>query len=144
MFSLQKTILGTRIFDRRVYLFLGAILTLFVFDGVAIHYSLYYFHRWLDIPVHLAAGALVGMLMYYFVFANHVSAKWLNAPRTGMSVFLVMVLGVLVVAVGWEVVEFLAGRTVVSPRLVPDTLLDLFVGVAGAVGAYGLIDRRNR
>lgn len=139
MISLQKTILGFKAFDRRIYVFIGAFVLLFCFDALAIHFSLYYFHRWVDIPVHIGGGLLLAILFYYIVFANSYSRALLHVTHSYKNIFLTMVVYVFGTAVVWEIFEYIIGRTYMSPRYIPDTTLDIFSSVCGAIMAYGIV-----
>lgn len=139
MISIQQKLFGTKIFDRRIYLFATAVLLLFVFDAVAVYFSWYWTHQWLDIPVHAIAGLLVSIMLYYLVFANRTTALFLGIQRTKEDVFSVMVFWVLVVAISWEIVEFVFGRTYLSPNFGLDLFLDITVTCLGAVVGYIII-----
>ena len=141
MFSLQKTVLGTRVFDRRIYVFVMAIVGLFLFDGVAVYFTWYWKYQWLDIPVHFIAGLILSMLFYYLVFTNQVTAWWLKIKRNKRNTFTVMVFWVLVVAVGWEIFEFMWGRTHLSSKFAVDLFLDITVTCGGALVGYWTIKR---
>jgi|GEM_PF-4472931 len=136
MFSLQTKLFGKKIFDRRIYLFIAAIVALFTFDAIAIYNSWYFYYAWVDVPVHITGGLILSILFYYVVFTNRFTGLLFNIKRTKQSVFSIMIFWVLVTAIGWEIAEFLYGRTVVSPRLVPDTFLDIIATVVGALLGY--------
>lgn len=141
MFSLQQTLLGRRLFDRRIYLFVFAIVGLFVFDAIAVHFSWYWTYQWLDIPVHIVAGLLVSLLMYYLVFANSWTARRLAVVPGRQEIFSAMVFWVLVIAISWEIVEFIGGRTYLSPKFATDLFVDIVVTCVGALVGYTLITR---
>ncbi len=60
----------------------------------------------------------------------------IRLPRTTKNILLVSVGMVFVAAVGWEVVEWLVGRTSWSRAYVPDTTLDLIAGTGGGYLFY--------
>ena len=136
MFSLQTKLFGKKIFDRRIYLFVAAIALLFTFDAIAIYNSWYFYYAWVDIPVHLTGGFILSILFYYIVFTNKFTGLLFGVVRNRQSVFSVMIFWVLVTAIGWEIAEFLYGRTVVSLKLIPDTYLDIVVTTCGALFGY--------
>jgi len=120
-------------FDRRIYVFIVLFVALFAFDMLAISQTWYFYYKWIDIPVHFFGGFFLGGLFFYIVFSNPKSKKFLKIPRTPRNVFTTTVLLVLLTGGAWEVIEFVLGRTVMSPAYVPDTILDL---VAGTLGGY--------
>ncbi len=136
MFSLQTKLFGKKIFDRRIYIFVAAIGALFVFDAIAIYNSWYFYYAWVDIPVHIAGGLILGVLFYFVVFTNRFTGLLFNIRRNRQTVFSVMIFWVLVTAISWEIVEFVWGRTMVSPKFIPDTFLDIIATVSGALLAY--------
>lgn len=122
-----------KFFDKRIYVFVGLFILLFGFDLLAIKYTLYWQYRWIDIPVHFLGGFFLGGLFFYLIFSNPKTKKMVKLPRTPRNVFGVSVFGVFLAAALWEVVEFVFGRTSISPAYIPDTTLDL---VAGTLGGY--------
>lgn len=124
-----------RFFDKRIYVFLLAFLVIGIFDLVAIKYSLYFYHNWIDIPVHFLAGFFVSALYFYLVYSNPRSRKWIKMSRNNQNVFDTSVFWVFVTAMLWEIIEFLFGRTYISPAYFPDTFLDI---VATTIGGYTL------
>jgi len=136
MFSLQTTLFGKKFFDRRIYLFIGAIIALFAFDAVAIYNSWYFYYAWVDIPVHITGGLILSVLFYYIAFTNRYTGLMFGVIRNRQTVFSVMIFWVLVTAIGWEIAEFLYGRTIISPKFIPDTFLDIIATVGGALLGY--------
>ena len=124
-----------RFFDKRIYVFLTVFLVIGVFDLIAIKYSLYFFHEWIDIPVHFLAGFFVGALYFYLIYSNPRTRKLIRVPRKQQNVFDTSVFWVFVTAMTWEIVEFLFGRSYISPAYFPDTFLDI---VATTFGGYVL------
>jgi hypothetical protein len=62
----------------------------------------YVIHWWLDIPVHIAGGAFIGMLFYYLFFIRHDVFKTKN-----FATMILMGLGFVALAgVFWEFYEF--------------------------------------
>ena len=139
MDKIQNRIFGQTIFDRRIYLFVIAIGLLFLFDLGAIYLSLYYVFEWIDIPVHVTGGFILALLFYYVAYANTVTCNFFKLPRNKHYIFSTMVFWVLVVAVSWEIVEFVLGRTVISPKLPLDTFTDILATVTGSLISYGII-----
>jgi hypothetical protein len=143
MVSIQRILFNQRIFDRRVYLFFAAVLGIILFDLFAIAHALYFTHWWLDIAVHLIGGMILALLLYYLAYANTRTATLLGLLRTREHMFSLMVFWVLVVALGWEVVEFIYGRTFLTPNYALDLFLDICSTSGGAVLAYVYVRHRN-
>ena len=87
--------------------------------------------QWLDSIAHAAGG--VAMAYFAFTALEHLQKSVGKTPRT---IRLVAAVGLTaVVAIAWELLEFLVDLTA-STRLAPsveDTLLDLALGLVGAV-----------
>ncbi|MFW0870861.1 MAG: hypothetical protein ACKKL4_00135 [Patescibacteria group bacterium] len=139
MISIQHILFKKRYFDRRVYAFIVAFSAIIVFDIYAVANVMYYRYGWLDNPVHLIAGWMLGLALYYLVYANVYTAKYFNQKLERAQVFSVVVFWVLVVALTWEVVEFLYGRTFLSPNFALDLFLDISMTSLGALMAYLMI-----
>lgn len=123
-----------------MYLFVAAITGLLVFDLLAVEHSWYWTHRWLDIPVHAVGGLILSLLFYYLVFSNSRTSSVFGLNRSDRTaVFSTMVFWVLVVAVGWEIVEFIGGRTYLSPQYAVDLFVDISVTCMGALVGYVIV-----
>ena len=120
-----------KVFDKRIYVFMVLFALLFAFDYLALQLYLYWTYRWIDVPVHFVGGFFLGALLFYLVFSNKATKRLVRLPRTNQNIIFVSVIMVFIAALGWEVLEFAAGRTRISPAYWPDTLLDLFAGTAG-------------
>lgn len=143
MFSIQQSLFGKRLFDKRVYLFVFAVAGLLGFDALAIYFSWYWVHWWLDIPVHMVGGLILALLFYYMVFANHRTRLFFGLSRNKQSIFSTMVFWVLVVAIGWEALELWAGRSRIAPNYALDLFLDIVTTTVGALFAYVAIRCRR-
>ena len=101
----------------------------------AYRYSLYFTVEWFDLLMHFLGGLLVGS-----------SVGWLlrfEVPigiRSSLPTFWIITVGVLLVAIAWEVFEFVAGITL-STGYQQDTLQDVVLGVVGALVAYGIFKK---
>ena len=125
-----------RFFDRRIYVFVVLFALLFAFDYLALQLYLYWTYRWIDIPVHFVGGFFLGALLFYLAFSNRSTKKLVRLPRTNQNIVFISVILVFVAALGWEVIEFAAGRTYISPAFWPDTSLDLLAGTTGGYIFY--------
>ncbi len=118
-------------FDRRIYIFVLLFGALLGFDLLAVKYSLYFYYRWIDIPVHFLGGFFLAGLYFYVVYSNPRTRRWIRIERKPRNVFTTTVLLVLATAIAWEIIEFIVGRTVISPAYWPDTIIDVAVGTLG-------------
>lgn len=95
--------------------------------GLAESYLFYY--TWYDMPLHLLGGAVAGLWLMA------VASQWRLGPRQA----LVLVLwAAAAIVLGWEVMEYATGLTGSEPDFVLDTCIDLVLGMAGALSAWGL------
>ena len=109
----------------RLYWFLLALvacLVLAVTHYVALTEYLYWTYRWLDVPMHLLGGFALGSLLIAFLF------------RFRPGYYLV---GMVLVAVGWEVFEALLGLPQPTDYVF-DTASDVLNDAIGASIAYVL------
>lgn len=96
---------------------------------------------WLDILMHLVGGGWVALTAYHLLFAGEKSRLASSFERFVLVIGLVALIGVL-----WEFYEYLSDvyllkvhplTSAPNPRLLPDTLKDLFNDlVGGAIVAF--------
>jgi hypothetical protein len=100
---------------------------------LALKLFLYWTTNWFDIPMHFLGGLLIGLIM---VFVCYVSG-YFNFPTTHQgSVFAVVLGGVLVVGLAWELWEIFVGLTdVIADQA--DTILDVIMDMLGGLVALG-------
>lgn len=132
---------------------MGLLLAVFViiialFNFAGLQFGWYITARWMDIPMHIAGGAWLG-LAFWYVFKNRFNAFALEKK------WIVFVAGIGVVAttgIFWEIWELVLGVYIKeqytlfnAPGDVHfDTLKDLFDDLVGGALALGvLITRRN-
>jgi hypothetical protein len=107
------------------------LLVIAVLHASALAYDLYWRYVWLDVPMHLLGGmwAVLSVAWFGQVFG------WFNTiPLT------VAVCALLVIALGWEVFEYVVG----VPReanFVFDTVVDLVMDAVGGVIGFSLARR---
>jgi uncharacterized BrkB/YihY/UPF0761 family membrane protein len=109
--------------------FLITLSVLAIVHVLAISLFLYWQIWWLDIPMHVLGGIVV-----IFGFA---AARDFGVPMTQkLLTFQGMLLGVAVVAVGWELFQYLITDTLKSDYVV-DTVTDIICGfIGGVIGWY--------
>lgn len=144
MVSIQRIIFNTRYFDRRVYVFIGAVGGIILFDVYAVAHSMYYLHWWLDLVVHFTGGLILGLALYYLLYANRYTARLIKLDLNRRQVFSSVVFWVLVVAITWEIIEFLYGRTFLSLNFPLDLFLDISTTSLGSLVAYWYICRHKK
>ena len=81
----------------------------------------YWYHRWLDIPMHFLAGIVMGCAV--------AGVLGRNRPAFFFAT-------VLAGAVGWEVFEYFAGISTGQPDYWTDTIKDIANGVLGGAIVY--------
>jgi len=94
----------------------------------AIASAWYWSYWWMDIVMHFLGGLFVGLVVVWALC--QVRENGFEIKNTT----LVVLLGVLIVSVGWEVFEYMTG-VFLSEELFPDTLYDLVFDVLGGAAA---------
>jgi len=114
--------------------FVGCILL--IFHALAGRFNLYTILPWSDIVSHILGGGVLGFTCYAFLIA--VIRK---RPRT--MVFWLTWLGLVVLGtIAWEVAQYIFNE--VRPYKVwalDDTIIDIIMGVLGALGALAWAER---
>ena len=83
----------------------------------------------MDIPMHFLGGLFVGLLVLWIL------QQFSNQSFTKKQTFLAVLVGILIVSIGWEIFEYTVGVFALE-EFFPDTLYDLVMGTLGAVTAY--------
>lgn len=106
---------------------LGILISLL--NYLAIQLFLYWTTDWFDILMHFLGGLLIGLIVIS-VIKRFAEGDNLNKNLLYLSV----ILGVLVVGLGWELWEIFVGFTdVITDQT--DTILDLIMDLIGSIGA---------
>ena len=108
-------------------IFLIAFSTLAVLHNVAIHFSLYWYFWWFDIPMHLFGGVILSLGFFTLCDLHVLSRKHLTFIKTIGVVFCI--------ALMWEFFEHFIGVPVEADFLV-DTLTDIAMGLLGGTFGY--------
>lgn len=90
--------------------------------------KLYWFSLiwWFDMPMHFLGGYMLGLAFFYFVWPRELDV---------LAVVKIMI-GVLVVGIGWEVFELIFVNVVAqNPFLTLDSLSDVCFDIAGGLAA---------
>jgi VanZ family protein len=102
--------------------------------------DLFYFHDWLDTPLHLIGGFISALLISLILY--------FRTNNTDSFIFYYYIIWwSLFIGVGWEYLEFYLKLHEPNPSLQPDTITDLLADFIGAViGAImvGVINFRTK
>lgn len=105
-----------------VLIFITFVTSQFVFEPANLYYEL----PWLDIPMHIWGGFLIGLLI---IAASFYNKTFKNKQFFFWSLFLVMVV--------WEVYEYQRGAVLYDELFdYLDTVKDVFFGFLGGYLAY--------
>lgn len=117
-------------------IFLISISIVAVSHFLLLEFYLYWRYEWLDIPMHVFGGAVVAIGIFA---ACDIGLSFLRRWRK----FLPAMALVLLVAVGWEVFQYMVGISAIKDDFVWDTVTDLIWGLLGGVGGFYLASRLN-
>ena len=107
------------------------------FHAVAEYNELYFYHKWLDIPMHIMGGVLIMLVLYTIKQIGIVSGR-LATTRS----FVKVIASTLIL---WELYG-VARFGGFKPYYVSDTIQDILFGILGCViGAfiYSLIQKQS-
>lgn len=111
---------------------LGLSALIAVLHFIALEFFLYWIFPWFDLLMHFAGGFLVACIGLWGLSRVHKSVlSKRQALITTLSV-------VIIVGVGWELFEYLAGLTR-KDEYVLDTTGDLVADIIGGLSAYRAI-----
>lgn len=120
----------------RFILYIGLIFTVFFisFHAFANEVNWYWIFKWLDIPMHMIGGAVVG---YFAVFAL-LAFKFYKNGSSELRVYTADIasLGILcalIIGIGWEILEHLYGLGGFLPEFRLDTYSDIINDMIGGV-----------
>lgn len=98
---------------------------------LALKLYLYWTTDWFDIPMHFLGGLLVGLVVIFICYVS----GYVRMPTMHRGVMIAVILGgVLLVGVAWEVWEIFVGFTDMATDQV-DTILDLIMDTIGGIVA---------
>lgn len=111
-------------------------LVLLGFHLVAVFYSLYWMFRWIDIPVHFAGGALMGLIVFWLI---ELYPGQFKLPGNFWAKALLIVSFGALMGVMWEFTEFFYDTAIIghdftrlAQQSVSDTMGDLFIDIVGS------------
>ena len=99
------------------------ILAIFAMNSLAMKFYWYSSIWWLDMPMHFFGGFWLGLVFIWF----------LKPKEINLNIILKVILGALLVGIGWEIFEILVNRaTIQDPFNTLDTLSDICFDLSGA------------
>ncbi len=116
------------------------VLVIFILNTLAMYFYWYVSIPWLDIPMHFLGGVFIAFVMGAVFFKKTLSFSFSKK-------LLVILSGVLVLGIVWELFEFSVFTVVkfVEPNSPIDTATDLVLDlVGGIVGVYFVSRAQNR
>ncbi|MBX4189183.1 hypothetical protein KW785_01140 [Candidatus Parcubacteria bacterium] len=106
---------------------------------VASKFYFYWDISWFDNVMHFLGGLSLGFFLLWFWFASGVFERSTPGKR---EAFVVSLVSVMLIGIGWEFFEFVHGLTQSTEAYSLDTFHDLSADFLGAAVA-GLIGRRR-
>ncbi len=123
-----------------VWMLVALIFIIAVGNAIADYWHLYFYLRWLDIPMHIMGGlwvSLFALVGYYTFFAGK--------PKDRSSFFVIAfaIAAGLTIGLGWEIFEFEVDKHIAASGIdLGDTLKDLVDDFIGAcIGAAIFLKR---
>lgn len=118
------------------------ILIILIFQVIAEYFYWYWRIWWFDMPMHFAGGLWAGLSILWLVFLSGKFKR--NIPQSARSIFTIGVCSVLVIAIVWEIFEYIV--QIIFPHGVPydivDSLSDIFWGFMGGIVASFSFSRK--
>ena len=106
------------------------ILIIAIFNKLALVNFLYWRFWWFDIMMHFLGGLWIGLVSlwtYYF------SGFFKNLNQKYSFIFLLSIISVCVIGIGWEIFEILIDPEYFQEGYISDTILDLIMDVIGGI-----------
>jgi hypothetical protein len=107
---------------QRFYLALAFAGFVILLHKIAHELYLYWTYRWVDIPMHILGGIMAGLFTFVFLRITRLSENTRN-----------LIIGVLLVGIGWEILELLYKVDALSTRYWIDTVKDLIDDTIGGL-----------
>lgn len=107
---------------QRFYLALSVAAVIIALHQIAINLYLYWIYRGVDIPMHIMGGFMAGLFVFIFLRVFKFKENRRN-----------LLLGVLLVGVGWEILELVYRVDIVGFWYWLDTAKDLIDDVIGGL-----------
>jgi len=107
---------------QRFYFALAFAAFVILLHKIAHELYLYWTYRWVDIPMHILGGIMAGLFTFVFLRITRLPESIKN-----------LLIGVMIVGVGWEVLELLYKVDALSTRYWIDTIKDLIDDTIGGL-----------
>lgn len=107
---------------QRFYFALAFAAFVILLHKIAHELYLYWTYKWVDIPMHILGGIMAGLFTFVFL-------RITRLPESTKNVLI----GVMIVGVGWEVLELLYKVDALSTRYWIDTVKDLIDDTIGGL-----------
>lgn len=107
-----------------------AVVTVGVLHHLALAHFWYWTLWWFDVVMHVLGGFVVGLAAVWFLSLFRAVERY--SPG---RVFILTVIVVVAVGIGWELFEFFA-QLFIQGEFFPDTLHDVAADIAGGLVAY--------
>lgn len=118
----------------------GLVALVATLHGVALVFSLYWRFWWYDLLAHFLGGAFVALLIcWVLIFSGYVR----SAPPSRIRLAMSMLVGTLLIGVGWEVYERLLGHTWSPEGYMLDTAIDIVMDMLGGIASVLFVSNRN-
>jgi len=118
------------------------ILSIGIINFLGCKYYLYWTYRWLDIPVHIVAGAGVALATLWFLTFFE---RFLTINRYKTKILFAVLVVILFVGIIWELFELWGGITYLDDHGYRfDTIKDLVDDTIGAMIVYGFFIKRKK
>ena len=115
-----------------LFIFIFALMSLIaLLHTAATELFLYWLYPWFDTLVHFLGGLFIGLSALWLFFES----RYFALERSALRAFLVTLGAIIVVGVGWEIFELVAGIPI-EDNFVADTITDLSMDVLGAMLGY--------
>ncbi len=92
---------------------------------IALENYFYWIYWWFDILLHTLTGFVLGLLIVFILYR-------LFHSISSRSVLFLTIAGVLIVAIVWEIFEYVNGFALTHGSYILDTIGDILFGLIGA------------
>ena len=109
---------------------------IFVLNNMALAEYFYWQYWWYDIMMHGLGGLLIGSIVTWGLLRIGYAQ---TLPR--VAFFWATVLGIVIVGVGWEIMEYTNGFFIGEVNVLADTILDIIMDIMGGIVGWFLFSR---
>lgn len=107
---------------------------IFVLNNIALADYFYWRFWWYDIMMHGLGGLLIGSIVTWGLLRVGYGQK-LSRP----AFFWATLLGIVIVGVGWEIMEYTNGFFIGEVNVLADTILDIVMDITGGIVGWILL-----